>query len=85
MSKQVNLLSMKRAYLFAARGVCEAEPGLNNMPERVGLSEGNCTLCLGIGGLFAPGSDQYSGLSLRGTGAASGLLLEIRPEDSALL
>ena len=52
MSKQVILLSMQRAYLFAARGVCEAEPGLNSMPERVGLSGGNCTLCLGVDGLL---------------------------------
>jgi len=34
------------------------------MPERVGLSGGNLTFCLGVDGLLAPGSDQYPGLPL---------------------
>ena len=55
------------------------------MPERVGLSSGNGTLCLGIDGLLAPGSDQYSGLPLCRIGAAFDLPLVSTPEDSALL
>ena len=70
------------AYLFAALGVCKAEPGLNSMPECVGLSGGNRTFCLGVNGLLAPGSDQYSRLP---TGAATDLPLVSRPGDSALL